>query len=57
MTDKESIAIKTLSANILNDYTIFFFEKSLVHSFMTSVENLGHSSSCVFNSQKHIPSV
>ena len=32
VTDKESIAIKTLSANILNDYTISFFEKSCINT-------------------------
>ena len=48
VTDKESIAIKTLLANIFNGYTVFFFEESLLHSFMTSAENLGHSKSCVF---------
>lgn len=48
LTDEESVAIKILVINILSRCAFFFFVKCLLHSFMTSAENLGQSRCCVF---------
>lgn len=48
VTDKESVTTETLSINILSECAIFFFEKPLLPSFMTSAKNLGQNRCYVF---------
>lgn len=48
VTDEESVTIETFPVNTLSACGILFFAKPLLHSFMTSAENLGRSGCYLF---------